>query len=215
MRASLSAGFMSLILASVFAFQASADSGTEAITPDSIFIQRCSACHYVDGTSPGPEFPKIAGQYEVYLNKALKQFKEHNRESDTMELITSLHKQQELVIIANYFANQKADEKPAIISPNASLKERGEHIYKSERVYGISCENCHGPDGKGYVRTSPRTTAKRAIPRLAGQRPAYLLSEIEKYRTDRRQHGMCAMRKASKTLSQNDIKALVEYLSSK
>lgn len=65
------------------------------------------------------------------------------------------------------------------------------------------------------MRRSPRSSAARAIPRLAGQRTAYLQTMIQKYSQGNVDHGMCSMRKAGKTLSQDDIKALVEYLSSK
>jgi cytochrome c553 len=193
-----------------------AETPDPSLTPDSIHIQRCSACHYVDGTSPGPEFPNIAGQYESYLNKALTQFKQNKREGDAMELIASLHKQQELVIYANYFAKQKPDDTATPKNPDQTLLVKGEHLYKAERVYGIACADCHGADAKGYVRKSPRRPyAARAMPRLAGQKPAYLMAVMQKYSGGTVQQGMCGMRKAGKTLSQDDVKALVEYLASK
>lgn len=205
---------LGLVMSAVFSLNAGADSSP--ITPDSIHIQRCSACHYVDGKSPGPEFPNIAGQYETYLNKALAQFKQNKRESDAMELIASLHKQQELVILANYYANQKPDVTPSILAPDATLKAKGEQLYRQERVYGIACIDCHGADAKGYTRKSPRRpSASRSTPRLAGQKPAYLMAVMQKYSDDSVKHGMCAMRKAGKTLTQDDIKALVEFLASK
>jgi cytochrome c553 len=189
------------------------------LTPESVHIQRCSACHYVDGKSAGPEFPNIAGQYESYLMKALKLFKENKRESEAMELITSLHKQQELVILANYYSKQKPGDQPAIATPDQTQWSRGQQIFTAERVYGISCADCHGQDAKGYIRKSPRSRNVRAIPRLAGQQPGYLKAMLQKYTgvggQGPTQPGMCAMRKAGKTLNQNDVNALVEYLSSK
>jgi cytochrome c553 len=195
-----------------------ADSDSD-LTPESIHIQRCSACHYVDGKSAGPEFPNIAGQYENYLMKALKLFKEHKRESEAMELIASLHKEQELVILANYYSKQKPAETPPINNPNATQWTRGQQIFTAERVYGISCADCHGADAKGYVRKSPRTKNVRAMPSLAGQQPGYLKTKLLKYTgvggTGPTQQGMCGMRKAGKTLNPRDIDALVEYLSSR
>ncbi len=194
---------------------ASAESEPAGLTPDSIHIQRCSACHYVDGKAPGAEFPNIAGQYESYLIRALKMFKENKRDSDAMELIASLHKQQELVILANYYAKQPAPG-PAVASPDQTLAARGQQIYTSERVYGISCADCHGPDAKGYVRGSPRTRITRSIPRLAGQQPVYLKTVLRKFTSADPQHpGMCGMRKAGKSLNHKDIDALVEYIASK
>jgi cytochrome c553 len=194
---------------------ASAETQPASLTPDSIHIQRCSACHYVDGKSPGPEFPNIAGQYESYLIRALKLFKENKRDSDAMELIASLHKQQELVILANYYAKQPASG-PSIATPDMTLAARGEQIYTSERVFGISCADCHGADAKGYMRGTPRTRITRSIPRLAGQQPVYLKTVLRKYTSADPQHpGMCGMRKAGKNLNHKDIDALVEYISSK
>jgi cytochrome c553 len=204
----------SMVLFLLIPLQASADTAT-SVTPDSIHIQRCSACHYVDGKSPGPEFPNIAGQYENYLIKALKLFKENKRESDAMELIASLHKQQELVILANYYAKQQPAAGTASGSANPSSLARGQHLYTTERVYGIACVDCHGADAKGYMRGSPRSRAIRTIPRLAGQQPGYLKAVLQKYTGDQIQTGMCAMRKAGKTLNQDDINALVEYISKK
>lgn len=189
--------------------------GEAGVTPDSIHIQRCSACHYVDGQAPGPEFPNIAGQYESYLMKALRLFKENKRESDAMELIASLHKQQELVILANYYASRQPAARPAIAAPDQTLLARGQQVYTSERVYGIACADCHGPDAKGYIRGTPRTRVTRAIPSLAGQQPAYLKVKLEKYTSSQQHPGMCGMRKAGKTLNQRDIDGLVEFLASK
>jgi len=124
MRTSIWNTLAGLILFSSASLQSSAVTAA-GLTPDSIYIQRCSACHYADGKSAGAEFPNIAGQYEQYLMRALKLFKENKRESEAMQLIASLHKQQELVILANYFAKQKPADSPSIASPNQSLLARG------------------------------------------------------------------------------------------
>lgn len=209
--------FCGSVLTGILALAAStfANAADTAITPDSIHIQRCSACHYVDGRSAGAEFPEIAGQYEAYLNKALKQFKANQRESEAMELVASLHKQQELVILANYYSRQRPADTPAKAAAELPVKARGEQLYHSARVYGIACADCHGADAKGYVRTSPRSPASRAIPRLAGQRPQYLKDVMGRYRAGEVNLGMCAMRKAATTLTPDDIDALVEFLSSR
>ena len=38
----------------------------------------CAACHGMDGHSPTPDYPKIGGQYEDYLAKALLQLVEED-----------------------------------------------------------------------------------------------------------------------------------------
>jgi len=177
-------------------------------------LQLCSACHYRDGKSAGPEFPKIAGQYDAYLVKAVENFKKGHRDSETMQIITSLHTEEELKKLARYFASQLPDDTPSISAPNEALWEWGKIIYEKDRVYGIACADCHGYDGMGYAYKTKRMKNVRAIPRLAGQSHVYMASAVQKYVDGKFDAGMCTMRKAGKTLAKDDVKALVEYLSS-
>ncbi|HYP69108.1 MAG TPA: c-type cytochrome [Thiobacillaceae bacterium] len=177
-------------------------------------IQFCESCHYVNGTSKGPEFPKIAGQYDVYLVQAVENFKQGRRDSETMQRIASLHTEGEMKKLARYFAEQKPDESPSISVPDPVLWARGKNIFEKDRVYGIACANCHGYDGMGYAYESPQMRNVRAIPRLAGQSYVYLASALQKYVEGENLYGFCTMRKAGRTLAKDDVKALVEYLSS-
>jgi cytochrome c553 len=177
-------------------------------------LQLCSACHYTNGTTPGPEFPKIAGQYDVYLVKAVEDFKSGKRDSATMQRVASLHSKQEMIKLARYFASLPSSNAPAVSKPDETLWEWGKILFETERVYGISCADCHGDDAMGYRYKSQRMTHVHAIPRLAGQRRQYLASVLESYQKGEVQSGMCTMRKAGQTLSDNDIKALAEYLAS-
>jgi cytochrome c553 len=177
-------------------------------------IQLCNSCHYTGGTSAGPDFPKIAGQYDVYLVKAVENFKKGNRESETMQRIASLHTEKEMKLLARYFASQQADETPSIPAPDEALWEWGKILYEKDRVYGIACADCHGYDGMGYAYKTPRAKHVRAVPRLAGQSHVYLASAVQKYVDGKFDYGMCTMRKAGKTLTKDDVNALVEYLSS-
>jgi cytochrome c553 len=177
-------------------------------------LQLCSSCHYANGTSAGPDIPKIAGQKETYLVQAVENFKKGNRDSETMQRIASLHTEEEMKKLAHYFASLQADESPSTPAPNQALWEWGKILYEQERVYGIGCANCHGYDGMGYTYQSPRMRNVRAIPRLADQSRAYLTAAIQRYVDGKFQQGMCTMRKEGKTLTQDDVKALVEYLSS-
>jgi cytochrome c553 len=177
-------------------------------------LQLCSSCHYAKGTSAGPDFPKIAGQKDVYLVKAVVDFKEGNRSSETMQAIAKLHTKDEMIKLARYFASLQPESTPSISAPDEALWEWGKIIYEKDRVYGIACSDCHGYNGMGYTYESPKMRNVRAIPRLAGQSHAYLASAVQKYVDGKYEAGMCTMRKAGKTLSQDDVNALVEYLAS-
>ena len=44
----------------------------------------CQACHGLDGNSPTPDYPKLAGQYPDYLAKALRDYKSGARKNPIM-----------------------------------------------------------------------------------------------------------------------------------
>jgi cytochrome c553 len=177
-------------------------------------LQLCTSCHYTDGKTAGPDFPKIAGQYDTYLVKSVENFKKGHRDSETMQRIASLHTEEEMKNLARYFASLQPDDTPSISAPDQALWEWGKIIYEKDRVYGIACADCHGYDGMGYAYKSSRMRNVRAIPRLAGQSHTYLASAVQRYVDGKFEAGMCTMRKAGKTLTQDDAKALVEYLAS-
>ena len=64
------------------------------------------------------------------------------------------------------------------------------------------CAGCHGPNG---ISNSP------TIPNLAGQKRAYLIREINDYRSGDRVDPM--MSKVAKGLSDDDVEELAEYFS--
>lgn len=205
-------------------FLASVSQGVGALAgdetaPDPMLIQRCNACHYIDGKPTAEEFPRIAGQHELYLRKAMLKFKTVQRHSEVMAAISSLNNDEELLRLASYYAKQPPAAEPARPNPDPALVAKGQQAFTTERVYSIACVDCHGPDAKGYVRKTPRTRGARAIPSLAGQQPVYLKAMLSKYTGAGSgkppQAGMCGMRKAGKTLSVADVDALVEFLSSR
>jgi cytochrome c553 len=177
-------------------------------------LQLCSSCHYQQGKSAGPDFPKIAGQYDAYLQKAVEHFKNGDRSSETMQRISSLHTEAEMKQLARYFASLQPDDTPSVSAPDPALWEWGKILYEQDRIYGIACANCHGYDGMGYAYQSPRMRNIRAIPRLAGQSHNYLVSRLQEYTEGKYQSGMCTMRKAGQTLAKTDIDAIVEYVGS-
>ena len=131
-----------------------------------------------------------------------------------MQRIASLHTEEEMKKLARYFASQQPDDTPSISAPDQILWEWGRDIYEADRIYGIACADCHGYDGMGYAYKTRRMKNVRAIPRLAGQSHVYLASAMQRYVDGNFDYGMCTMRKAGKTLAKDDVKSLVEYLSS-
>lgn len=68
----------------------------------------CFACHGVDGNSPSPINPKLAGQHELYLYLALKAYANGARSDSLMRGAVLNKSDQDLRDIAAYYAGQGA-----------------------------------------------------------------------------------------------------------
>jgi cytochrome c553 len=70
--------------------------------------QVCAACHGADGNTPlQPEYPRIAGQHEDYLYKALRDYQSGARKNAIMGSQAATLSRQEMQDLAAYFSSQK------------------------------------------------------------------------------------------------------------
>lgn len=70
-------------------------------------VEKCASCHGEDGNAPAPNFPRLAGQYESYLIKAMKDYQTGARNNSIMQsMVQGLDKEQ-IKNIAAYYASQK------------------------------------------------------------------------------------------------------------
>ena len=67
----------------------------------------CASCHAPDGNSTVPTFPKLAGQHEVYIVDALKQYRSGARNNAMMKPMVAALTDTDLDNLAAYFASQK------------------------------------------------------------------------------------------------------------
>lgn len=67
----------------------------------------CASCHGADGNSSDRNNPRLAGQYEDYLVKALKDYKAGERKNPIMEGIAKGLSDKDINDLAAFFANQK------------------------------------------------------------------------------------------------------------
>jgi cytochrome c553 len=65
---------------------------------------QCQACHGLDGEAKLPEAPNLAGQNEVYLVKALQDYRGGARRNDMMSVIARGLTDQDIVNLAAYYA---------------------------------------------------------------------------------------------------------------
>jgi cytochrome c553 len=160
-------------------------------------LQLCAACHGPDGNSTNPHIPSIAGQPKIFIEHQLILFREGVRSSDQMAPIVKGLKDAEIVKLAEHFSNLPAKSMEA--GPvEKSMVQRG-----AARAKELRCGSCHLADFSG----------QNQIPRLAGQREAYLEAEMRAYRDGKRAGGDTIMAAALYGVSDADIKALAHFLS--
>lgn len=67
----------------------------------------CTACHGPDGNSPVPDFPKLAGQHEDYLVKALNDYKSGARKNAIMAPLVANLSKRDITDLAAFYSQQK------------------------------------------------------------------------------------------------------------
>jgi cytochrome c553 len=67
----------------------------------------CQSCHGPDGNSTDPQFPRLAGQYEDYLARALSDYKSGVRRNPIMSGFAAALSEQDIADLAAYYARQK------------------------------------------------------------------------------------------------------------
>jgi cytochrome c553 len=160
-------------------------------------VQLCAACHGDDGNSTNPQLPSIAGQPKLFLENQLILFREELRKSEQMAPVVKGMKDPEVIKLAEHFSKLPAKVMESAPADPALVKQG------TARAKQLRCGVCHLADFSG----------QNQIPRLAGQREAYLEAEMRAYRDGKRTGGDTIMAAALYGVSDADIKALAHYLS--
>jgi cytochrome subunit of sulfide dehydrogenase len=92
------------VLAACFAVPAAAQDAAQARG----LVAACFTCHGTDGHSVGNVPPSLTGQSKERLLQAMKDFRDGKRPATIMHQQAKGYTDQELEIIAGYFANIKA-----------------------------------------------------------------------------------------------------------
>ncbi len=64
----------------------------------------CVACHGVDGISPNPQWPNLAGQKDQYLIKQMKAFRDGERNDPVMSPMAAGLSDEDIENLAAYYA---------------------------------------------------------------------------------------------------------------
>lgn len=175
-----------------------------AAAPDS--AAGCAACHGEGGVSQRSDIPTIAGLSEFYLEGQMQAYQKGDRPcekvkdddgqtADMCDIAKALTDEQ-IAEINAYFSSQNfvAAEQTA----DAALAAKGKALHERR------CEICHS-DGGSFADDDAGL--------LAGQWKPYLLATLAEYRSGKRVEPE-KMKPQTAALSDDDIKALVEFYAS-
>lgn len=164
----------------------------------------CAVCHGSDGNSPLSANPNLAGQHAQYLYKQLVEFKSGARANAIMAGMVANLSDDDMRNLAAYYAAQPAKESSA---KSLELATTGQKLYRGGVAdKGIAaCSACHSPDGAGIPPVYPR---------VSGQHSEYTTAQLRAFRSgDHNNDANSMMRMVASRLSDEEIKALAEYIS--
>ena len=95
-------------VAVIAAFGANAAGAADLEAAKKKVSEVCQACHGMDGNSQVPDYPKLAGQNQDYLAKALRDYKSGARKDPTMSGFAGTLTVQDIDNLAAYFSAQPA-----------------------------------------------------------------------------------------------------------
>jgi len=166
-------------------------------------VALCAGCHGADGNSVATAFPKLAGQQKKYLLRELMDFKSGKRASEIMAPVMATLSENDLTELAAYYARQK----PAPgVAGDPALLALGKDLYLkgNSKTDVPSCESCHDETGNGDGK----------FPRVAGQHVDYTLDQFRLYAAGKRTNGARVMQAVAERMSEQEARAVAEYMAS-
>lgn len=101
---------LSIMLAAMLCAQLAVAAGDPSAGEEKAKV--CASCHGVDGISPAPSFPILAGQYSDYIVQALQDYKSGERDNAVMKGFAVNLSRQDMQDLAAWFSRQ-----PGLASP--------------------------------------------------------------------------------------------------
>ena len=165
----------------------------------------CAACHLLEGwgTKDGT-FPQLAGQPASVAIKQLADIRALNRDNPTMypfALEQSIGGAQSVADVAAYIEKMP-------MNPDNGKGEWAKgtpEFAKGEKLYKDNCVQCHGDHGQG--------DPAKFYPLIMGQHYNYMVRQFEWIRDGKRRNANPDMVKQIAEFSDEDMKAVVNYVS--
>ena len=194
----------SRVLAALLCLQGAAwgaDGAAQMQRGEELVMGRCFLCHGATGDSSSPLYPKLAGQNSGYMLKQLRNFKRGERESSEMRKVVAEMDENEMQAAAFFFSRQQPSRGN---SAYAEMRALGEKLFsQGDRARGLKpCRECHGDNGAGSA----------TLPRIAGQHTLYLETQLTLFEERKRTNDNAQMQEIAARLTNDEMRALAEYL---
>jgi len=164
----------------------------------SMLANTCAGCHGTGGNSVGPASPTIAGKSATYINDVMAAYKSGERHSTIMNRIAKGYTEEEIALMADYYAGKSFESAAAKQKLDAGKVEAGAELYRK------NCSKCHDENG---------ALADDDSGILAGQWLPYLQYTMEDFRGGRSVMTK-KMKKKVDNLNDEQIEALLQFFAS-
>lgn len=146
-------------------------------------LTACSRCHDTAEAAPtSPYIPRLGGQDEAYLKRALQEYRDDSRQSGFMEPVADDLDDEQINRLAAHYASLTPSLPHSPQPVSSDERELGRQLAEQgDRARKIpACRSCH--DAKG----------REDYPRLAGQSEQYIRQQLQVFRRgvrDKTPHG--------------------------
>lgn len=166
--------------------------------------QTCVACHDANGAGTAPENPNLAGQVPGYIADQLAKFKSGERQNAIMSGMAAGLSEQDMADLDAYYSSMSPIQ-GAVSEEEAEAAQRAARLYRGgDQSRDIAaCMGCHGPAGQGIPTR---------FPSVSGQKRAYLVSQLQAFKTGERQSDAEIMNTVSFLLTEQEMEDLAAYM---
>ncbi|MCP4285197.1 MAG: c-type cytochrome [Gammaproteobacteria bacterium] len=170
----------------------------ESMSEGRRLAEACDFCHGIDGNKSrkdmGLQVPNLASQQPLYLLRQLKNFASKRRLQPNMHRVSTELNDDQRVTLSLYFS--------AIpLQPYQGEMSMAD-IQSGKEIFQRLCIYCHGK----------RATGQGAIPRLHGQNPNYIVTNLIRFRDKGPTRAHAGMSAITRNLKDAEIEALSVFL---
>ena len=164
----------------------------------------CFLCHGAQGESTSEIFPRLAGQHAEYIAKQLTAFKSGQRKSTAMAEMVSKLTPDEMLALGKYYEKMSI---PREEPKDPQLAAMGRYIFHNGNKFsGVpACVACHGSAAEGTA----------TLPRLATQFSGYIHTQLKSFNKRERTNDNAVMHAVVEKMTELEMAAVAEYVSSK